>query len=248
MKKLIDDAEQLIDGSCKKRRPSIKDIDTIAGQIVAVHDIEKAKRQAAIESARNCPELRGACVLNNGAVVGKPFNVDQFKRLKASGDLYYESADDLEEMDEFDKSPGWYVSNNGIRKAIEWHVPVETNEMLQQKKDAEKAEFEARSIANAKRSLLRDVFQWCGEYPDPGKKSLSLDGERFDDPQNPQIIYGGGEWYVLQEKEKMWHVQNNGMDGDDWSRNNIRTGGAGAIGRMLPYNEKIAGMIRDLKK
>lgn len=47
------------------------------------------------------------------------------------------------------------------------------------------------------------------------------------------VIYGGGRWFVI-ENDRLWAVQNNGHDGDDWSRNNVRTGGAGAIGRALP--------------
>lgn len=42
-------------------------------------------------------------------------------------------------------------------------------------------------------------------------------------------IYGGGAWIVVED-EHVWVVQNNGMDGDSWDLNNVRTGGAGAIG------------------
>lgn len=41
-------------------------------------------------------------------------------------------------------------------------------------------------------------------------------------------IYGTGEWFHVQEDD-LYIVQNNGMDGDNWSRNNYPTGGAGAI-------------------
>jgi len=44
----------------------------------------------------------------------------------------------------------------------------------------------------------------------------------------------------------IWHVLNNGSDGDDWSANNVRTGGAGAIGRRLPYSPELDAQVREL--
>lgn len=39
---------------------------------------------------------------------------------------------------------------------------------------------------------------------------------------------------------------NNGRDGDNWSRNNVTTGGAGAIGWRIPYDEAVACELREL--
>lgn len=41
-------------------------------------------------------------------------------------------------------------------------------------------------------------------------------------------IYGGGRWMHVKGDD-LYLVYNNGHDGDDWSRNNYGTGGAGAI-------------------
>ena len=49
-------------------------------------------------------------------------------------------------------------------------------------------------------------------------------------------IYGGGNKIVI-ENSRIWTITNNGMDGDDWGRNNIRTGGAGAIGFYMEIDE-----------
>ncbi|NCU21821.1 hypothetical protein EOM89_14215 [Candidatus Falkowbacteria bacterium] len=38
--------------------------------------------------------------------------------------------------------------------------------------------------------------------------------------------------------------ENNGRDGDDWSYNNVRTGGAGAIGWRRPYDPAVAEQLR----
>ena len=40
-------------------------------------------------------------------------------------------------------------------------------------------------------------------------------------------------------------IQNNGRDGDDWSINNIQTGGAGAIGTYISYDEETAQKIKE---
>ena len=45
---------------------------------------------------------------------------------------------------------------------------------------------------------------------------------------------------------EIWYIENNGMDGDDWSRNNVMTGGAGAIGWMIPYDKKLADELKEL--
>jgi len=44
----------------------------------------------------------------------------------------------------------------------------------------------------------------------------------------------------------IWFVRNNGADGDDWSINNVLTGGAGAIGWVVPYDKTLAEEIQRL--
>jgi len=51
-----------------------------------------------------------------------------------------------------------------------------------------------------------------------------------------------GEWFVVGP-EYIWYCQNNGSDGDDWSRNNVRTGGAGAIGWRVPRTDELAAEL-----
>jgi hypothetical protein len=42
----------------------------------------------------------------------------------------------------------------------------------------------------------------------------------------------------------IWIVQNNGNDGDDCSRSNVRTGGAGAVGKRLPWSQELESLVR----
>lgn len=58
-----------------------------------------------------------------------------------------------------------------------------------------------------------------------GRRHLPIRALATIDPN--LIPFGGGAW-VLQEGNDLWYVKNNGADGDDWSQNNVITGGAGA--------------------
>jgi len=100
-----------------------------------------------------------------------------------------------------------------------------------------------KKIRKAKLRLeeIKNNIRKNGEIP---KGSNILDGIRMFDTQN---IYGGGDWFVLS-KDSLWYVQNNGMDGDDWSHNNIKTGGAGAIGWKIKLDEKLISELKELEK
>jgi hypothetical protein len=112
------------------------------------------------------------------------------------------------------------------------------------KKRKEKKEKKAREL-QAKIDDVKKAFSEA-EYPKTENK-MRVEGEKIQNPLNPENPWGGGEWWVIQP-EWIWHVQNNGFDGDDWTRNNIETGGAGAIGVRVPFSEELAARIRGLKK
>lgn len=86
-------------------------------------------------------------------------------------------------------------------------------------------------------AALRELFMSHGARPAGWH---TVEGEQLLDTQN---LYGGGDWWVIQP-DAIWYVQNNGADGDDWSHNNVRTGGAGAIGWRRPYEPEVAGQLR----
>lgn len=94
-------------------------------------------------------------------------------------------------------------------------------------------EREQKKAAEQRRKALAAQIREQGEKPEG---SHSPEGERITDRQT---TYGGGDWFVVGE-EHIWYVLNNGADGDDWSRNNVRTGGAGAIGWRVPRTQELA--------
>jgi hypothetical protein len=116
------------------------------------------------------------------------------------------------------------------------------------RREAEKRREEKKKKANelqAKIDGVKKAFE-NAEYPNPGNK-MRVEGEVIQHPTHPENVYGGGEWWVIQESW-IWYVRNNGFDGDDWGRNNVQTGGAGAIGVRVPFSEELAAQIRSLKK
>ncbi len=81
-----------------------------------------------------------------------------------------------------------------------------------------------------------------GDYPEG--RGIQVEGiviyDSFD-------IYGGGQRIVV-DGVTVWGIQNNGGDGDDWSYNNIRTGGAGAIGYKMQINDTCKEFIEKINK
>jgi hypothetical protein len=117
-----------------------------------------------------------------------------------------------------------------------------TDEESASLREEESAKEKAKEKAKAFRELEK-LFEGEGTYV-ATEEPILLKGEVVPVGEG-QTPYGGGQWFVIEE-ESIWHVLNNGHDGDDWSRNNVSTGGAGAIGRRLPYSKGLEQQIRDL--
>lgn len=63
---------------------------------------------------------------------------------------------------------------------------------------------------------------------------------------NGHNIYGSGTLLFIDDSF-LYIIDNNGMDGDDWSRNNLGTGGAGAIAYRTPLTEEVKNWLNDSK-
>lgn len=104
----------------------------------------------------------------------------------------------------------------------------------------EAAELRRGEAEEARRELVRRFLR-DGATP-PGPIDL-LSSERLAVLDERLIIYGGGSWFVV-EGGSLWYVENNGGDGDNWARNNLTTGGAGAVGYRLPADPELEARIR----
>ncbi|MDR3597075.1 hypothetical protein [Clostridium sp.] len=72
-----------------------------------------------------------------------------------------------------------------------------------------------------------------------------VNGEFVPQPEGAVLfdsfdIYGSGE-RLIETGTEYWYLINNGADGDDWGRNTVRTGGAGAYGWKLSLNQLFKG-------
>lgn len=123
-------------------------------------------------------------------------------------------------------------------------------QIIEKNKKIEKVSNEERKIKTQIEriaSKITDYFKKNGKYPQT-KDKIELNGDWIENPIDPPDVYGGGSWFVVDENTKeLWYVENNGADGDDWSRNNVRTGGAGAIGRVMKWNEDIVKNIKKIR-
>ena len=127
----------------------------------------------------------------------------------------------------------------GPMGASGWMVKCPDKEDCQARRKIEEEKRKAEIAEKRRVDNLEDELFSQGEYTSEEKTQIVLDGIVYERLGKGHNIYGGGVQYVVTD-DHIWHVQNNGMDGDDWSRNNIRTGGAGAIGRR--FNKTTARM------
>lgn len=72
-----------------------------------------------------------------------------------------------------------------------------------------------------------------------------VNGELVEQPQGTVLLdsfdeYGAGE-RLIETGMEYWYLINNGADGDDWGRNTVKTGGAGAFGWILSLKQLLGG-------
>lgn len=195
------------------------------------------------------------------------------KRLWGKVSRYFEYLTEEDTDTDFgfeEKFRGWVTEHKKVAEilkkeaqkiATQDHLDMVKN-IIKVRKKREVAEKKARERKKQQEVVLAEIETYFknAEKPDPREESpkeatkeyrpgfekIRVDGERVDNPLNPQSIYGGGEWFVIQQ-EWIWYVQNNGHDDSNWALNNVETGGAGAIGVRVPYCKELAEKIRELK-
>jgi len=125
--------------------------------------------------------------------------------------------------------------------------PATDDESLPARMKKEKGKVQQETRV-ALRKLIDDI-QKKGERPrGSGGESIKVDGEELENPMDKgSPAYGGGSWFIFQSSY-IWFIRNNGGDGDDWGQNNVRTGGAGAIGWRVHRDRDLEDSIRQFIK
>ena len=116
-------------------------------------------------------------------------------------------------------------------------TPEEAAPLKEKKRKIEEKKAAATELEEIKTTIKKNGERPVGNY--------ILDGEVVCEQGQHTKIFGGGSWFVI-EKNVIWYIENNGGDGDNWELNNVRTGGAGAIGWRVPFDETLAGRLRKI--
>ena len=114
-----------------------------------------------------------------------------------------------------------------------WHVYHTDRSICEGYRAVAVAERERREALEARRQSFRALFQDAECPPE-----AEVDGETIYDTFS---IYGAGSRIVIGE-EWVWWIDRNGMDGDDWSRNNSQFG----IAVRLPRTDDLVADARAL--
>jgi len=155
--------------------------------------------------------------------------------------MLYVTTNDGMGMDADDHDLGWVTF---YPREVEEALGITGDRTVAGQREAAKRRREAPAEVR-KRAIAQRVKEIAHEIRETGERPSGLNAPAGDRLFDTQDIYGGGDWFVAGP-EYLWYVQNNGMDGDNWSLNNVRTGGAGAIGHRVPASSPLAEELRGL--
>ena len=133
------------------------------------------------------------------------------------------------------------LGHEGSRGCYAYYRPASEDEIqaLEAREIEQQARARIEQDRRQRRAALEKRIIEQGECPEGDHVPAG------DVLADTSTIYGGGDWFVVGA-DWIWYCRNNGADGDDWSRNNVRTGGAGAIGWRVPYSAELAAEIERL--
>lgn len=129
---------------------------------------------------------------------------------------------ELEDNDDFDREPGWYLFAPDGREVEVERAFNEINRGVEVVKAEIEAKRQAEEADRERRRQVKAGVQKVAEY-------IQANGEKPENPNWPQgdtlldsrNIYGSGEAFIIEPDNTVWYLIKNGMDGDDWSRNNL---------------------------
>lgn len=155
---------------------------------------------------------------------------------------------DYENIMEVEGNPqGWMCKYEDVAKVEEILGITETVE--KQKITLEKRQVEANIKRVAKNKAMDEIEQIFTGADRPSKflKKLLKKAQVVYDPQD--IYYtdhdiGEGQLYIIDKDNYIWYILNNSRDEDDYTLNNIKTDGKGAVGFRVRYDEHLHDLIK----
>jgi hypothetical protein len=100
-----------------------------------------------------------------------------------------------------------------------------------------------KEVNESVRHIINYVFEHGYKPEDIILSEINKNGEIIFDSFN---IYGGGEIIIVSDSF-IWAIKNNGGDGDNWSRNNVSTGGAGGIGYCMEMDDICSSYMKTIQ-
>ena len=167
--------------------------------------------------------------------------LDRSEWAKIAKHMLYVTTNDGMGMDADDHNLGWVTF---YPREVEEALGITGDRTLVGQKEAAQRRREAPAEVR-KRAIAQRVREIAHEIRETGERPSGLNAPAGDRLFDTQDIYGGGDWFVAGP-EYLWYVQNNGMDGDNWGLNNVRTGGAGAIGYRISATSPLTAELRRL--
>lgn len=139
---------------------------------------------------------------------------------------------------------GWFTTKpREVEKILGIREDLTLDYRDKVKKEKEKQKMEKVGRRNELKEIIFSYFEDMGEKPVDVVLS-DLNGDVLEPKEYGWNVYGGGYRFVICD-DGLWFIRNNCFDGADWSKNNVRTGSAGAIGLVVPYDESLDCMIRE---
>lgn len=118
-----------------------------------------------------------------------------------------------------------------------------TDEESRPLREAREQKVRALALQARKGELVEQIKRAGARPPGPVSPEQEPGAYRIFDTQN---IHGGGDWIVISDSS-VWFCRNNGHDGDAWSHNNVRTGGAGAIGWRVAHDQGLVSELLEIE-
>lgn len=141
---------------------------------------------------------------------------------------------------------GWMCLEEDVPKVEEILKIEDTLEKQRINQEKLQKELNAkRKVKDDAMTELENIFQ---NAPRPNKflKKLLKKADIVYDPGDGYYTdheFGEGQLFII-ESSYIWYIINNGRKDDDYSLNNIKTTGPGAVGFRISYDEHVHDLIK----
>lgn len=204
-------------------------------------DYRAEEEERARQARENLRLVPAGMTEDHGMAYRLTTRIERSEWAKIARYMLYVTTEDSMGMDADDHNLGWVTF---YPREVEEILGITGDRTVAGQREAAKRHRESPAEVR-KRAIAQRVKEIAHEIRETGERPSGLNDPAGDRLFDTQDVYGGGDWFVVGT-EYLWYVQNNGMDGDNWTLNNVRTGGAGAIGWRVPAASPLADELRRL--